>query len=112
MDIDAVRKPEKLSKEQEEWLSKRLCFHCGKHPAKLGVKCHNPVYKGYYEFPKDKTSAPSTRARVMNEEGQDRMEFVINALKEYDQKGKEKAQDQETTARIVELDEQDFLRRM
>ena len=48
----------------------------------------------------------------MNEEGQDRMEFVINALKEYDQKGKEKAQDQETTAQIVELDEQDFLRRM
>lgn len=112
MDIDAVRKPEKLSKEQEEWLSKRLCFRCGKHPAKPGVKCRNPVYKGYYEFPKDKTSAPSTRARVMNEEGQDRMEFVINALKEYDQKGKEKAQDQETTARIVELDEQDFLRRM
>ncbi|KAM5530890.1 hypothetical protein V8D89_015422 [Ganoderma adspersum] len=112
MDIDAVWKPQKLSKEQEEWMSKKLCFRCGKHPAKSGVKCCNPVYKGYYEFPKDKTSAAGTRVRAMNEEGQDRMEFVINALKEYDQKGKEKAQDQETTAQIVEVDEQDFLRRM
>ena len=46
------------------------------------------------------------------DQDQDQMEFVINALKEFDQKGKERAQDQETTARIVEADEQDFLQRM
>ena len=117
MDIDTMRKPEKLSKEQEEWLAKKLCFRCGKHPFKTGVKCRNPVYKGYYELPdmtKAKGSASGTRLRAMDEEdkGQDRMEFVINALKEYDQKGKAKAQEQETTARIVEADEQDFLQRM
>ena len=116
MDIDAMRKPEKLSKEQEDWMAKKLCFRCGKHPAKQGVKCRNPVYKGYYEFPKDKTSTAGTRVRAMDEghkdQDQDRMEFVINALKEFDQKGKERAQDQETTARIVEADEQDFLQRM
>ena len=116
MDIDAMRKPEKLSKEQEDWMAKKLCFHCGKHPAKQGVKCRNPVYKGYYEFPKNKTSTAGTRVRAMDEghkdQDQDRMEFVINALKEFDQKGKERAQDQETTAQIVEADEQDFLQRM
>lgn len=116
MDIDAMRKPEKLSKEQEDWMAKKLCFRCGKHPAKQGVKCRNPVYKGYYEFPKDKTSTAGTRVRAMDEghkdQDQDRIEFMINALKEFDQKGKERAQDQETTARIVEVDEQDFLQRM
>ena len=46
------------------------------------------------------------------DQDQDQMEFVINALKEFDQKGKERAQDQETMARIIEVDEQDFLQRM
>ena len=26
MDIDVMHKPEKLSKEQEDWLTKKLCF--------------------------------------------------------------------------------------
>ena len=111
MDIDTVRKPEKLSKEQEEWLAKKLCFRCGRHPFKTGVKCRNPVYKGYYELP-DTTKAKGTRVRAMGEDSQDqdRMEFVINALKEFEKKNK--APEQETTARIVEVDEQDFLQRM
>ncbi len=40
------------------------------------------------------------------------MEFMINALTEIDQKGKERAQGQETMARIIKVDEQDFLQRM
>ena len=54
----------------------------------------------------------NTMDKGHKDQDQDRMEFVINALKEFDQKGKERAQDQETTARIVEVDEQDFLQRM
>lgn len=52
MDIDTLRKPEKLSKEQEEWLSKGLCFRCGKHRSlRKGEKCRTPQYKGFYELP-------------------------------------------------------------
>ena len=119
MDINTMRKPEKLSKEQGEWLTKKLCFYCGKHPFKTGVKCHNPVYKGFYELSdmtKTKGLASGTQVRAMDEgnkdQGQDRMEFVINALKEYDQKGKAKVQEQETTAWIVKTDAQDFLQQM
>ena len=64
MDIDAMHKPENLSKEQEDWLTKKLCFQCSKHPFKAGIRCCNPVYKGYYELPetgKDKKSPLTTR---------------------------------------------------
>ena len=98
-----MRKPEKLSKEQEDWLTKKLCFRCGKHPFKTGVRCHNPVYKGYYELPeagKDKKPPLTTRVQTLDEdcktEDQDRMEFLTNALKEFNAKGKGKADEQES----------------
>ncbi|KAI1783209.1 hypothetical protein LXA43DRAFT_1187130 [Ganoderma leucocontextum] len=115
MDIDAMRKPEKLSKEQEDWLARKMCFRCGKHPYKSGTKCRNPVYKGYYELPdfKGKGVAP-TKIRAVEEEpkteDQDRMEFIVHALKEFELKSKQ--ENQETAARIVETNEQDFLQRM
>ena len=73
------------------------------------------MYKGYYELPdttRIKESTSGTRVRTIEEEDQDRMEFVIKALEEHERKGKARAQEQETTARIVEVDEQDFLQRM
>ena len=36
MEVDALKKPQKMSKEQVEWLEKKLCFRCGKHPYKKG----------------------------------------------------------------------------
>ena len=40
------------------------------------------------------------------------MEFLANALREFDAKGKGKADEQETTACIVEVNKQDFLQQM
>jgi len=114
MDIDTVRKAEKLSKEQEEWMSKGLCFRCGKHKAlKKGERCRTPQYKGFYEFP-----TRSTQARVVDEKPKesdtpqesDRDKFIRSCLERYDAKGKGKAV--EETARIEEVEEMDFLREM
>ena len=119
MDIDTMCKPEKLLKEQEDWLTKKLCFQCGKHPFETGVRCCNPVYKRYYKLPetgKDMKSPPTTRVQTLDEdhktEDQDRMEFLANALKEFDGKEKGKANEQETTVCIIEVNEQDFLQWM
>ena len=77
------------------------------------------MYKGYYKLPetgKDMKSPPTTRVQTLDEdhktENQDHMEFLANALKEFDGKGKGKANEQETTACIVEVNEQDFLQQM
>ena len=40
------------------------------------------------------------------------MEFLANALKEFDAKGKGKADKQETTPCIVKVNEQNFLQQM
>ena len=58
IDIDAIKKVDKLSKEQEKWLGKGLCFRCSKHKVKRGEKCRYPKYKGFYELPP--SSSPST----------------------------------------------------
>lgn len=112
MDIDQIRKPEKLAKEQEEWLSKGLCFRCGKHKSlKKGEKCRTPKYKGFYELPA--RSSSTTQTRVVEEESSTedkREQFIRAALEKYDEKQKKgKEKEEESTARIEEIDELDFL---
>lgn len=113
MDIDTVRKAEKLSKEQMEWQSKGLCFRCGKHKSlRKGERCRTPKYTGFYELPPRPST--STSARVVEEETEDkdsaREDFIRAALKKYDQRKDEKGKEKEvTTAHIEEVDETDFL---
>jgi hypothetical protein len=65
MDVDAMRErkdPEPMNNKQKEWLGKRLCFRCGKHPYRVGQRCRLPKYSGYYKIPKR-----SKKARVVDE---------------------------------------------
>ncbi|EJF57595.1 hypothetical protein DICSQDRAFT_173828 [Dichomitus squalens LYAD-421 SS1] len=118
MDVDAMRKPEKLSEEQLEWLNKKLCFRCGKHKFTTGQKCRNPQYTGYYELPdRKKQPAAPTKVCTMNTANEDKWEYICRALKEFETargKGRGKAPETETTARIVEVkeSEEDFLERV
>ncbi|EJF55502.1 hypothetical protein DICSQDRAFT_175825 [Dichomitus squalens LYAD-421 SS1] len=118
MDVDAMRKPEKLSKEQLERLDKKLCFCCGRHKFTTGQKCRNPQYTGYYELPdmKKQPAAP-TKVRTMDTADEDKWEYIRRALEEFETakgKGKGKAPETETAARIVEVkeSEEDFLERV
>ena len=85
MDIDNLRKPEKLSKEQAEWLEKKLCFRCGKHPYKSGQRCRNHKYNGYYELPeaKDnkKTGIHALEENKMDESAQ--WDYLCKVLAEF-----------------------------
>ncbi|TFK57262.1 hypothetical protein OE88DRAFT_1620303 [Heliocybe sulcata] len=109
MDIDAVKKAEKLSKEQEEWLTKGLCFRCGKHKFSKGDRCRSPKYRGFYELPKIST----TQAHVVEEttELSERNQAIRAIIKKYDEEHvKEPAV--ENTARIEEVhEESDFVSR-
>ena len=112
MDVDAIRKPEKLSKEQETWLMENKCFRCGKHPYRKNEKCRNPQYKGFYELPERKSPGKS-QARTLNEEPkaeeQDKMEYLRRALEEFETgKGKSKAE----TETVGHISEQGFLERV
>ena len=123
MDIDAIKKVDKLSKEQEEWIGKGLCFRCGKHKVKRGEKCRYPKYKGFYELPP--SSSPSTQKSTTvrtveqsteQDDKRERDEFIQMCLAQFEPKkgkGKETAMAAETVAaRIEEItDEEDFLQR-
>ena len=119
MDIDNLRKPEKLSKEQAEWLEKKLCFRCGKHPYKSGQRCRNPKYNGYYELPEGKDNK-KTGIHALEENKMDesaKWDYLCKALAEFaaqQDKGKGRQEEPETTARIEEIrhTEEDFLSRM
>ncbi|EJF59967.1 hypothetical protein DICSQDRAFT_171450 [Dichomitus squalens LYAD-421 SS1] len=118
MDVDAMRKPERLSKEQLEWLDKKLCFRCGKHKFTTGQNCRNPQYTGYYELPdmKKQPAAP-TKVRTLDTADEDKWEYIRQALEEFETtkgKGKGKAPETETAARIVEVkeSEEEFLERV
>ena len=117
MDTSVIRKPEKMSKEQEEWLEKGLCFRCGKHKApRKGEQCRSPKYRGFYEFPKRKTTTTETRIVEEKSEEQKWEDFIRAALEKYDEKKKQTdngpTKEVESTARIEEVveDEMDFLR--
>ncbi|TBU48742.1 hypothetical protein BD309DRAFT_853390 [Dichomitus squalens] len=117
MDINAMRKPEKLSKEQLEWLDKKLCFRCGRHKFTTDQKCQNSQYTDYYELPdiKKQPAAP-TKVRTMDTADEDKWEYIRWALEEFETKGKGKgkAPETETAARIVEVKESEdnFLERV
>ena len=86
MEVDALKKPQKMSKEQVEWLEKKLCFRCGKHPYKKGQTCRNPKYKGFYELPDSTKMSPCTttstsRVRTLAEE---REEFLRAQAEKFD----------------------------
>ena len=115
MDIDAVRKPEKMAKEQESWLADGKCFRCGKHPYKKGDRCRNPKYTGFYELP-DRKTPTKTQARNLDTDPtanqDDKMEYLRHALEEFDKskgKAKETATEQET---IGQIRNQDFVLEM
>ena len=119
MDIDAMRKPEKMSKEQLDWLSNKLCFRCGRHPFKAGTKCRNPKYTGFYELPAtaDKAKPSTSQARALTEgnteEDKTKMEFLQRALEEFDRKQKGEPDKPIDTSRIARIDEEeDFLNRV
>ena len=119
MDIDAMRKPEKMSKEQLDWLSNKLCFRCGRHPFKAGTKCRNPKYTGFYELPAtaDKAKPLTSQARALTEgnteEDKTKMEFLQRALEEFDRKQKGEPDKPIDTSRIARIDEEeDFLNRV
>ena len=119
MDIDAMRKPEKMSKEQLEWLSNKLCFRCGRHPFKAGTKCRNPKYTGFYELPAtaDKAKPSTSQARALTEgnteEDKTKMEFLQRALEEFDRKQKGEPDKPTDTSQIARIDEEeDFLNRV
>lgn len=115
MDIDAVKKAEKLSREQMEWQSKGLCFRCGKHRSlRKGEKCRTPKYTGFYELPPRPST--STQARVVEEESEnkdtEREDFIRAALEKFDKHKEDKGKGKEkeiTTAHIEEVNETDFL---
>ncbi|TBU36312.1 hypothetical protein BD309DRAFT_1024436 [Dichomitus squalens] len=117
MDVDAMRKPEKLSKEQLEWLDKKLYFRCGRQKFTTGQKCGNLQYTGYYELPdmKKQPAAP-TKVHTMDTANKDKWEYIRRALEEFEtkRKSKGKAPETETAARIVEVKEskEDFLERV
>lgn len=117
MDVDAIRKPEKLAKEQETWLAEGKCFRCGKHPYRKNEKCRNPQYKGFYELPERKAPAKSQVRNLKEEPSGDehsKMEYLRRALEEFEKgKGKanETASESETVGRIVN-NEEDFLQRV
>jgi hypothetical protein len=115
MDVDAMRKPEKLSKEQEKWMSEGKCFRCGKHRSlKKGERCRTPTYKGYYELP------ARTQVRAVDEEStasepsevDERAEYVRKMLEKYDSQSKDKGKAPAVeiqAARIEEVTESGFL---
>ena len=118
MDIDTIKKPEKLSKEQEEWLAKSLCFRCGKHRVKRGEKCRFPKYKGFYEIPAASLGSKATTTVHKVEEtessngAKEREEFIKACLTKFDEdraKEKGKAKEEQVTAKIEEIEEEDFL---
>ena len=134
MEVDAVKKPEPLSKEQKEWLDAGKCICCGKHSFAKGQKCHNPKYKGFYEINTPKGKAPAgkttstgakpntTRIRSQEEQAADkRAEYLKKIAELYDREHAapqaSTSTTEETTARIVEIpdnvsDTSDFLPRM
>lgn len=114
-----TRKPIPMAPEQIEWLNKRMCIRCGKHPQVNGVKCRSPKYQGYFEMPKTSPSTNNaTKVRAIDENAtqDEKMEYLRRQLESYD-KGKAKDTsnitnslvDVETTARIEEVPEEDFL---
>lgn len=114
MDIDALKKPEKLSKEQVEWLEKKLCFRCGKHPFRKNDKCRNPKYKGFYELPPlDKAvTATTSRARAVEEDPDSRMQFIRQALEEWDKARSTPSTPPAEDAHIDVVSEEGFLEGM
>ena len=124
MEIDIIKKVEKLSKEQEEWLAKGACFRCGKHKVKRGERCRSPKYKGFYELPASSSSQntqKSTTVRTVEvsteqDEKKDREQFIQMCLAQFDaKKGKEKEPAKAAemvAARIEEIPEEDFLQRV
>ena len=73
------------------------------------------MYKGYYELPevgKDKKPSPTTRLQTLDKdcktENQDHMKFLANSLRDFDTKGKAKANEQEATACVIKVNKQDF----
>lgn len=111
-----TRKPIPMAPEQIEWLNKRMCIRCGKHPQVNGVKCRSPKYQGYFEMPKTSASTNNTtKVRAIDENAtqDEKMEYLRRQLESYD-KGKAKDTsnvlvDVETTTRIEEVPEEDFL---
>ena len=135
MDVDTLQK---LSKEQEDWLSKKLCMRCGKHSYRRGVACKSPKYKGKYKLSGSTASLSKGKGKArINEideksqadensddepqEESDSMETLIAAMSKFlntktkekkvgrPKKGKAKATEIESTARIEEvMSDEDF----
>ncbi|KZT04067.1 uncharacterized protein LAESUDRAFT_761420 [Laetiporus sulphureus 93-53] len=113
MDVDHVSQ---LTKEQESWLEKKLCVHCGKHPFVFKQKCPNPKYKGKLEMIR---WGQATRvilappASSGSDNGKAREEAVHAFLTSYDVKEKDKEVEPEPAveaARITEVEsDEDFL---
>lgn len=116
MDVDALKKPEKMTKEQEDWLAAKKCFRCGKHPYKKGDRCRSPKYKGFYELP---DTTPKTSVRALAETPEE--EQAVHAFLEKIRRSRAEATTSQTpvpdasehTARIVEvLNDEDFMKQL
>ncbi|KZT03509.1 uncharacterized protein LAESUDRAFT_761861 [Laetiporus sulphureus 93-53] len=114
MDVDHVSQ---LTKEQEGWLERKLCVHCGKHPFIFKQHCLDPKYKGKLKMLRwgQVTRAVITPvASTSFDNSKVREEAVQAFLASYDAKDKEAEPEPAIeAARITKVEsDEDFLRRV